>query len=491
MKHLSILTILIILFSSLIPEVFAQEEMETVILEGEVNNENYEHKKIIITGETFSVKTKLDLDECIVIIQSSHLTGTGDININNEEGYNPVILTADLLNIDMKKFEVKNSFTTIKASSVITAAGSHVRFENGSLTNNNSVWELDGHVDFQAHNDEVTGYLQVNMENVIIHEISDQIHYKKDVDWEFVGGCISLPESGEFVEDQSTDERPEFIPCDELTDQVNYFEGNLDRQGTTTLTWGMFSESEITSYEIYTSEDQNTWSPLTEQQASGSEGPISYVYTDNDDRFDRVYFRLDGINGPESDHLDTVSIYYGDDDLPVELIYFDAEVLDQSVLLKWATASEQNSDYFEVQYSYDEEDWHLLDQVKAAGNSSTRIEYQYEDKLRNGIVYYRLKQVDFDGQFEYFGPVEVTLESPEEFDVVAYPVPQYSGQEITITPNNNEPYQLLIFNQMGQNVFFKEDLQNETRLATTWGRGMFVVHIIQGSQKEILKLQIH
>lgn len=93
--------------------------------------------------------------------------------------------------------------------------------------------------------------------------------------------------------------------------------------------------------------------------------------------------------------------------LPVELLYFTAECKPQGTALRWATASEVNSAYFEVQRSTDLIHWSVLKKVTALGFHSS--EYTYPEVLDasqyDGVRYYRLRQVDFDGKQEYFQPV--------------------------------------------------------------------------------------
>lgn len=89
--------------------------------------------------------------------------------------------------------------------------------------------------------------------------------------------------------------------------------------------------------------------------------------------------------------------------LPIELIRFEAQVTEVTeVKLSWETASEINNDYFVTQRSIDGINWEDLNQIEGAGNSTTFL--YYTDLDRNpykGVVFYRLKQVDFDGVISY------------------------------------------------------------------------------------------
>jgi hypothetical protein len=92
--------------------------------------------------------------------------------------------------------------------------------------------------------------------------------------------------------------------------------------------------------------------------------------------------------------------------LPVTLTSFTTECENGIPSLKWTTASEQNSDYFQIERSRDGFEWGVISQVNAMGNSNTTKNYQFYDMTSGGNFdgYYRIKQVDFDGNFEYFEP---------------------------------------------------------------------------------------
>lgn len=89
--------------------------------------------------------------------------------------------------------------------------------------------------------------------------------------------------------------------------------------------------------------------------------------------------------------------------LPVELVDFNAKKTAKSdILLTWQTASEINNDYFILERSADGERFSEITKVTGNGTTSNSINYQFLDKNpANGVNYYRLKQVDLDGQFSY------------------------------------------------------------------------------------------
>lgn len=88
--------------------------------------------------------------------------------------------------------------------------------------------------------------------------------------------------------------------------------------------------------------------------------------------------------------------------LPVELAYFEGECTGDEVILEWATVSEINNDYFQVERSHDGRSFQAIGKIDGHGNSTDVIEYTFTDKSSRGSqIYYRLKQIDFDGAFEY------------------------------------------------------------------------------------------
>jgi choice-of-anchor B domain-containing protein len=98
----------------------------------------------------------------------------------------------------------------------------------------------------------------------------------------------------------------------------------------------------------------------------------------------------------------------GEPPLPVELSRFEAMPEDNKVRLEWTTASEENSAYFEIERSTDGIDFEVIGKVEAMGRSTEKVEYlTYDDAPFKGDNYYRLKQVDLDGKFEYSEIVSV------------------------------------------------------------------------------------
>ncbi|MCB0395215.1 MAG: hypothetical protein KDD36_01095 [Flavobacteriales bacterium] len=98
----------------------------------------------------------------------------------------------------------------------------------------------------------------------------------------------------------------------------------------------------------------------------------------------------------------------GDEALPIELLFFDAALNNDTVNVDWRTATETNNHFFTVERSKDGIHYEAIDTLEAAGNSQTIRHYATIDAHPyEGLSYYRLKQTDFDGKTETFAPVPV------------------------------------------------------------------------------------
>ena len=89
--------------------------------------------------------------------------------------------------------------------------------------------------------------------------------------------------------------------------------------------------------------------------------------------------------------------------LPVSLLNFTAKNKEQSILLTWQTATEINTNFFNIERSFDGIHFNSIGKVKAVGNSNIIRNYKYNDNdlSENGEIYYRLQAIDIDGTGSY------------------------------------------------------------------------------------------
>ncbi|MDP4285011.1 MAG: T9SS type A sorting domain-containing protein [Bacteroidota bacterium] len=136
--------------------------------------------------------------------------------------------------------------------------------------------------------------------------------------------------------------------------------------------------------------------------------------------------------------------------LPARFSNFDASCTNNGTLVSWTTASESNSDYFELQHSTDGNNWASVATIKALGNSSAKHTYQQVDEA-GGALLYRIKEVDLDGHFIYTSIIRTNCES-KKLSIVTYPVPAGNLLNVVITSDKSLKTQLLIINSTGEIV---------------------------------------
>lgn len=94
--------------------------------------------------------------------------------------------------------------------------------------------------------------------------------------------------------------------------------------------------------------------------------------------------------------------------LPIDLIKFESVLIDKTAVISWATASELNNDYFELEHSTDAQLWHTIHIEEGNGTSNFITNYGYVHKqIQEGENYYRLKQNDYNGESNYSNIVVV------------------------------------------------------------------------------------
>lgn len=138
--------------------------------------------------------------------------------------------------------------------------------------------------------------------------------------------------------------------------------------------------------------------------------------------------------------------------LPVELLNFEAkEQATGAVALNWATSSEINNEYFTVERSRDGNHWEPILNTPGAGNSQQTLYYTaWDENPMQGMCYYRLKQTDFDGAFEYSHVVAVKINSGEHGTVQAYPNP--TTAVLNVVGDELELTDVVVLDIVGKNV---------------------------------------
>jgi hypothetical protein len=150
----------------------------------------------------------------------------------------------------------------------------------------------------------------------------------------------------------------------------------------------------------------------------------------------------------------SITIKYIDSPFPVELESFTGKIINDKVLLNWKTATEVNNYGFDIEKKNDDNGWEKIGFVQGNGNSNSPKYYQYSDNNLLGAnkFYYRLKQIDNDGKYEYSEVVEIDL-AFDNFELFQnYPNPFNPSTTISFLLSTQGNIKLSIFNMLGELV---------------------------------------
>lgn len=160
-----------------------------------------------------------------------------------------------------------------------------------------------------------------------------------------------------------------------------------------------------------------------------------------------LFIRTKEVNGKWS--LTNVIQFDKQVPLPVKLIYFNVKAEGKKAHLLWQTATEQNSDRFDIERSVDGLYFEKIGWVKAAGNSTSHVNYSYFDlDPKKGINYYRLKEVDIDNSLQYSETRSARFGDDIPFALYNNPT---NGSDLKLTINVL-PSVLSVFDASGRKV---------------------------------------
>ncbi len=140
--------------------------------------------------------------------------------------------------------------------------------------------------------------------------------------------------------------------------------------------------------------------------------------------------------------------------LPVELVSFTAKIVRGNVVLNWITETEVSNYGFNVERSGNDKIWQKIGFVEGSGNSNSIKDYSFTDsRLTSGLeYYYRLKQIDTDGQFEYSNEVSVTISIDDYSLYQNYPNPFNPTTTINFSLPEEAFVKLKIFDILGSEI---------------------------------------
>jgi hypothetical protein len=139
--------------------------------------------------------------------------------------------------------------------------------------------------------------------------------------------------------------------------------------------------------------------------------------------------------------------------VPVELTTFSAKVTNGKTILKWQTATELNNLGFEIERSLNQGIWITIGFVEGYGTTTEPQDYSFTDNGIGGTVYYRLKQIDFDGTYEFSFVLEINSAAVTTMYLEQnYPNPFNPNTNIKYQVGNDGFVNLEVFNSLGEVV---------------------------------------
>ena len=293
-----------------------------------------------------------------------------------------------------------------------------------------------------------------------------------------------------------------------------HFTGGLDLNANLTdiISGGNYN-AEYISVKVSYVPSTNTWSLFAESNASAfpqsipgltstqiSTSVVNSTYTGTALNYLGVLWNH---NTSASENAVFDDIYISDPGgvLPVHLNSFNSEVVKNTITLNWSTASEINNAGFEVErimnYELELTNWEKIGFVKGKGTTNAATNYSFNDnKLNSGKYKYRLKQIDYNGNYEYhYLNNEVEIAAPKKFSMSQnYPNPFNPSTKIEFEIPVSSFVKLTIYDVMGKEVetLINKDLKPGTYDATwnasNYSTGIYFARIESGSYTHNIKL---
>ena len=176
--------------------------------------------------------------------------------------------------------------------------------------------------------------------------------------------------------------------------------------------------------------------------------------------------------------------------LPVELLSFTGKNDGEKNILDWATATEINNDYFIIERSADGKTFEEIGTVQGAGNSSSQKNYEFTDNSEpqtpySELIYYRLRQVDYDGKYEYSPIISINLNSENYFNAYYNP----AGYIVVLfdIEKDDSPVSISLCDLLGKKQFelskkYSKGIQQVEIPANNFSSGIFLVNIVRAEK---------
>ena len=169
--------------------------------------------------------------------------------------------------------------------------------------------------------------------------------------------------------------------------------------------------------------------------------------------------------------------------LPIELTAFKAEATDaRTATLQFSTATEQGNDYFSIERSSDGTRFEAIGQVRGAGDSNVPQDYVFKDEQPlKGLNFYRLRQVDFDGQYTYSPVASVSFEQSSGVHLAPQPVGDQLQVRLETAADQESQWQVFDFaGRLLQSGRLEAETPGFDIPTATFTKGTYVLRLISG-----------
>jgi hypothetical protein len=266
---------------------------------------------------------------------------------------------------------------------------------------------------------------------------------------------------------------------------LDNFTGTADNSKNIQLNWTTYQEFRNAFFVIERS-NGSSFDSIGVSKGSGTlYTTSSYKFTDAKATGDTIYYRLrmvDSTNHSVYSRIITV-IRNTAESLPVALLSFTVNYIQNKVWLDWSTVTEQNNKQFDIEASRDGTLFLTIGTVPGKGNSSTLVSYSFNDKtfFKPGKNYYRLKQVDFDGNYKFSAVVVVNVDATQQSIISIHPNPASNMITLSASRPLGGSLQMTLADVSGRHIWSKS--LNGSRSAIPvylpkLGKGMYLITIL-------------
>jgi hypothetical protein len=238
-----------------------------------------------------------------------------------------------------------------------------------------------------------------------------------------------------------------------MPEELTFDLGAIRTVCKTRLSFYNWDAGRVYDYSVSISSDNNNWINIVSQATSASNEEWTVEeFSPVNARYVRVHF----INNNQSTWAGLWEAeIWGIGSVPVELISFNANYYDSKVNLEWITATETNNQGYEIQRKQENSEWENIGFIEGYGTTTEQKEYSYIDDIssvQSSVLVYRLKQIDFNGSFEYSEVVELET-MPTKFELSQnYPNPFNPSTTIRFSLPEETHLKINVYNMLGEHV---------------------------------------